>query len=623
MTRSVPVSAVLSALIASPTNWLYAAWAHPMAMVYMVLGLIALTLENVGVPDVTVFGDSITAKYLVEIGLMICGVGFAMAVAMDWGLRRTGWWPRQMRIVAIAVVTGVAAASLFGMPDAFLARFYPYLFWQVGAVALALYFALRPPRDVPTPDAAQLTGWYGGQRVLLSAATTWVLATILGAGVTVALIALDELLGFHVSSDVYAEVWILAYALVWPMSFLVGAELALPEETHERRPVPETPPRWIAVTVGWALIPLALLYLVILYIYLVQLMLGMATDLVSVAGLNAAYLAFGVATHTAALPLARAGNGLALAYRRVFPWSVPAPLAALIWALSLRLFEYGMTEPRAILTVVVLWLVLLLLVWMARGAAAGPATPVGLLGVLLLLSGNGHWGVQSVSMASQDRALRDLLAEHGMMNESGQAVPAVEPLPEAQAERVVDLLEYFDERASNFRIAYLFPAEQGTADERIVYLDLESVAPRVITSLTLEAEPDRNTVPVSGYDEVVPLSVIFGGNTDPIRVGEYALEVEGLTLTVRPEGGPPQMFGLAPLLDAARAGRSPEDLDATLEGVVSLAPDVMERTATGANGWRARLAVDMLNLRHDGTGAPDGMEVLSLDGLLVVDRPQE
>jgi hypothetical protein len=226
-------------------------------------------------------------------------------------------------------------------------------------------------------------------------------------------------------------------------------------------------------------------------------------------------------------------------------------------------------------------------------------------------------------MASQDRALRGLLAEHGMMNESGQAVPAVEPLPEEQADRIVDLLEYFDERASNFRIAYLFPAEHRTTDERIVYLDLESAAPRVMTSLALDAEPDRDTVPVSGYDEVVPLSLFFGGNTDPTRVGGYALEIEGLALTVRPEGGPPLAFDLAPLLDKARADRSGGDPDTVMEGVVSLAPDVMERAATGANGWRARLAVDMLNLRHDGTGAPDGMEVLSLDGLLVVDRPQE
>jgi hypothetical protein len=119
------------------------------------------------------------------------------------------------------------------------------------------------------------------------------------------------------------------------------------------------------------------------------------------------------------------------------------------------------------------------------------------------------------------------------------------------------------------------------------------------------------------------MSLYFGGNKERISPGGYLLAVEGLTLTVRPEGGPPLAFDLAPLLDAARTGRSPEDPDATLEGVVSLAPDLMEPTAPGPGGWRARLAVDMLNLRHDGTGALDGMEVLSLDGLLVVDRPQE
>lgn len=627
MSRSVPLSALVSALVQQPWSWFHVAWTHPVAMICMVLGLVAMTLENVGVPDVAVFGEAVTLRYLVDIGLMIAGVGFFGALATEWGLRRTGWWPRQQRLFATAVIVGVGAFSLYGMPDAFLARLYPYLFWQGAAIALTLYFAFRPPREAP-PETAALVGWYGGLRVMLSAGTTWLLASLLGAGVTVALFALDELLGIDMPDEVIVEVWILAYGLVWPMAFLAGAERALPEDVRDRPPIPETPPRWIAVTVGWALIPLALLYLAILYVYLVQLVFGMATDLVSVAGLNAAYLAFGVATHTAALPLARAGNTLALVYRRIFPWSIPLPLSALIWAVSVRLFEYGMTEPRAILTVVVLWLGLLLLVWMVRGAAAGPATPVGLLGVLLLFSGNGHWGAQALSMGSQYRALNGLLQEHGMINEAGQAVPADETVPDDDQARMAALLHFFEDRGSNFRLAALFPDDHMTAPERIAYLDIDrrTVALDRQERFAVNVEPPRNAVAVTGFDTVVRLTKYGAGLDDghPIQVGPVSLVFDGPSVTVHPDpasgaAGPLLRLDLTPVVTTAfetRAGSGEPDV-----GYVDLRPEAMQVDAGDGAGWRARLAVDQLVVWHDGREAADGATIHGLEGLLLLDAP--
>lgn len=606
MSRLLSILALLPGVFSTPSSWVQAARANPVAVLCVGLGVALATMINLGVPD--------GLTYIVTIGPMILGVGFFGAVAMEWGLRRAGWWPRGPRTFATAVVIGVAAIGLYSLPDHEAARAFPYLFWQVGAILMALYFALRPPLlDVP-PDKGHLMGWYAGQRILVTAALTWLLATVLGGGVSIALVALEEVLGLPVSGEVYAEVWILSHLLVWPMAFLVGAEQVLPEDPRERQPVPERTPRWIAVGVGWALLPLALLYLGILYVYLIQLMLGIAIEWASVAAMNAAYLAFGVAVHMTALPLAKDGHRLAIFYRRVFPWSVPAPLAALIWALGQRLFEYGMTEPRALLTVVVLWLVLLLGRWVLQGPFAGPATPAGLLGALLVLAGYGPWGVSEVTLTSQERAVRGLLAEHGMITEEGFAVPADDPLPAEDQERLADLLYYFDERGANYRMAELFPEGQNTASARIEHLDLDRTAVAEWSLVSVSPDVSSDVLDISGQEALIP--VFLHSTSGPVEAGDRAVRLDGLAVELAPpEGGEPDA-------DAASAGRLRFDLTDLVakaladgnEGSVVLPAarfTVDARTATE----HGRLVVRTLTVRH--AGDLETAELLSVDGFVM------
>jgi len=462
MTRSTPISTLFVALASQPSTWISAARAVPVAVGCALLGTLLMTWMNLGVPDILAL--------VVTIAAMTCGIGFFAALAVDWGLQRQGWWPRPARNFASLVFMGVAGGTLFAIPDHEEARLYPYIYWQAGAILMALYYALRPPKDTPE-EKASLICWYAGQRVLMSGLTGWAFATLLAGGVSAALVACEELLGLPVSGTLYAQVWILAYGIVWPMVFLVGATQAMPGEDYERPPVPEQVPRWIAVVVNWALIPLALLYMAILYVYLVQSVLGVATEWGSVAALTAAYMAFGVGAHMAALPLAAQGSMVASLYRRVFPWTIPLPLLALAWSVWVRLFAYGLTEPRALLVIAVVWLALLSVIWLLKGAKAGPATPVGLLGVLLVMSAHGPWGAPELSFLSQERALRGLLAQHEMIKD-GQAIPAPGEVSDEDQERLAHLLAYFNDRGANYRIAELFPGGEVTADERAKALGL-------------------------------------------------------------------------------------------------------------------------------------------------------
>jgi hypothetical protein len=621
MTSSTPLSAILVALASQPATWISAARTQPVAVACALLGTILMLWRTVGgVPDML--------ELVTIIALMTCGIGFFAALAMDWGLKRQGWWPKPARNFGSAVVIVVAGATLFAIPDHEDARLFPYIYWQAGAILMALYYALRPPKEAPE-EQAPLVGWYAGQRVLLSAATGWALATLLAGGVSVALFACEELLGLDVGVTVFEVVWILAYGIVWPMTFLTGATQAMPDEDHERAPVPERTPRWIAVVVNWALIPLALLYMAILYVYLVQLVLGVAGDFGSVAALNAAYLAFGVGAYVAALPLATQGSTVARLYRRIFPWTMPLPLLALAWSVWIRLFAYGMTEARALLVIAVIWLVLLSLAWLLKGNRAGPATPVGLLGILLVLGAQGPWGAPELSLLSQERALRGLLDQHGML-EDGRAVPAEGEVPRADQKRIAHLLTYFHERGTNYRIAELFPLEITTAPERIKALEL-SVAAAVVPlghSLVAYAGGTPDVMPVRGYD-VVATVYLDARDTSADPVADIAtVRMDGTGVVVAPADGAegaPVRLDLAPMVAAAfdRLADAAEgaDPDASRYQSVTVEQATLTAEAEASDaGFGARLLVSSLQILHD--GAPESATLESVQGELLVKQAE-
>jgi hypothetical protein len=623
MSSSVPVSSLVSALLNQPATWAQAAGRNPLAALCAVLGTILLTVDNLAGPTGLV-GHGIT---IVE---MTCGIGFFAALAIDWGMGRSKVWSPKARQFWVVIVMGVVFGTMYAIPDFEDARLFTYIFWQTGAVLMALYYALRPPKEA-LPEQAQLIGWYGGQRVILAAVLSGALATLLGGGITVALFALDEVLGLPIGNDALSQVWIITHALVWPFTFMAAANQAIPEEEHEREPVPERTPRWIGVTVGWALIPLALLYLAILYAYIVQTLLGMGTDWGSMAALNAAYLAFGVGAHMAALPLAVDGNRLARLYRRIFPWSIPLPLAALCWALWVRLWEYGMTEPRAFLTIVVMWLTLLLVVWAVKGARAGPATPVGILGTLLALSGSGPWGAPEISFISQERALRGLLMEHDMITEEGKVTPAADSLPQETQRRIVHLLNYFGDRGANYRIHELFPVEATRPHLRIEAMGLDKVDASAGLDRYLSVRPDatNESLVITGYDVMVPVSIYGGGDSRPVGhgAGAYTLTLTGAALEVtvadESDGDVLLRLDLSDLMDAALEARTAggDSASVTLPADALVIADEVSQGAAG-EGWRARLRVGHLSFRHAADlEASDGTLVVSLDGDLLLARP--
>ncbi|MBB4264620.1 DUF4153 domain-containing protein [Roseospira visakhapatnamensis] len=625
-----PPNKVFATVVRGTVAWIEAIGAHPIPTTCVVVAAILLTMMNVGIPDAW--------DHAVQVLLVTAVSGFFGTLALELDLRRS--FPiRRLRSLFALVLLGVLVGIFWPAPTTGETFIYQALIWGGSLAILLVAVAFRLPFEMSRPDS-DLLAWYSGQRFVMGCVLALALASLLAGGVISALYAVEELLSVNVPGEVYTQMWILALAVIWPMGVMVEAERALPVNTKLRAPVPEQPPRWLGLVVGWALIPLSVVFTIILYLYLARLAILGEMPSGMIAPISAGYLTFGAVTHLAAQPLAHAGRPLARLYRRVFPFTMLLPLAALAWALWVRIDAYGVTEPRFLLALVAGWLLLLSLVWMP-GQLVSPSRLAGLLGALLMVVGGGPWGAASVSLNSQRAQFLELLRAHDMVIEEEipeeevtepgvtmrrTALPASEEAPpsaEDQA-RMIDILYFFDSRAYSGYLSDLFPnePEDARAQDRITALALDrTLASTGRREVSLGVEPARAGLSTAGFDTMLPVTLWPPGQ-HTVDIGDgRTVRVTGLTLALVEAGGEGDVaertlvtLDLAPMVSAIVDG---EDNTAFAEGVVTVAAERMEVTAEDG-GWRLRLLVNNMTVVE----RDDLRSLTHLDGVLLLAQPE-
>ncbi|MDP6953888.1 MAG: DUF4153 domain-containing protein, partial [Alphaproteobacteria bacterium] len=144
---------------------------------------------------------------------------------------------------------------------------------------------------------------------------------------------------------------------------------------------------------------------------------------------------------------------------RHFPALLLVPIVLLAVAVWARVGEYGVTEARYLLILVLVWLVLIAAGFLTRRAGL-TWVPLS-LAILLLIGSHGPQGAFAVSMGSQTTILKDLLQANDMLAD-GKATVATAPVSRQDRERIEAVLDY------------LIRSEKGAALEALsVSLDVD------------------------------------------------------------------------------------------------------------------------------------------------------
>lgn len=581
------------------------------------------------IPSLTLLLDAFTAvvrRFPMAMISAVTGVAVLMAILEDHDNATTfNLW--MVAHLGLPLFVGLV---VFGEDRGWSRRDWQYWALAAGGLALlAVYFlALPDPRDrgfedVDLPRYMALLGvahlfvaaapYLNGRRVddfweynkqlfanlVIGAAYT----LILWGGLALAILAVDQLFDFHIQGKAYGHLFILLAGLFNTAFFLY--------HFPKNYAFDETDTAYNAVFKNlckYILIPIVILYFLILYAYAAKILLSWTLPKGWVGVLVLGFSVAGIFTYLLNYLLPRYDPGLLISrYRRWFWWVLLPMVLLLFIAISRRIGDYGVTEPRYFVAVAGLWLLACGLYFALSRTDNIKFIPIS-LAIFALVSVFGPWSAFAVSRRSQLAVLEDLLVKNGRLA-NGRIAKAETELPDPDATRIYSLLYYLHGRgalAGSVEPWLGMPLDSLPSTRRkdevgrfSEWIGLRRGTPAEQVSITVSQNRQINSGNMRGYQTWYRESLRIG-EEEPSSGRYFAITADGSSLVWREKRGDRvedlDRFDLRPNLKAWLA-QADEGNSVSLE-----AGD----ETIDFNGRRAelRLVVEEIQLIETATGQP-------------------
>ena len=371
--------------------------------------------------------------------------------------------------------------------------------------------------------------WEYNKDIFLRALTAVVFSAILWGGLALALAALDNLFGFKIPGKRYGELWVLILGVFNTVYFLMGVPRT--QDLHERL---LTYPKPLKLFVQAVLSPLALIYGIILYVYLAKILVTWAWPDGWVSKLIFGFSTIGTFSLLMLFPLRNSAEHrwASILWRRFYLVLIPV-LPMLFLALWRRVSEYGVTEGRYVALVLCLWLLgaaIYFIVSRAKDIRVIPAS----LCVLGLFVSFGPWGAFSISEKSQVGRFTSLVQLDSLLAAGGSVHRAASQVPMKDQMQISSILGYLHDLHGYDGIQPLFTQSlvdtAATAQEK--YIDPARVAQLLgieyigrfqsgSANEIVFARDSKGAVDTRGYDMILISQVVVRGGERRFRDKEF------------------------------------------------------------------------------------------------------
>lgn len=237
---------------------------------------------------------------------------------------------------------------LFTLPDKFLPVHYYQLIILGVVFSLSAFFGsfIKPKNDIPF--------WEFSKNFVTQFIISAIFAQVLMLGLSLAILSLKELFKVEIHNEVYQNVAVICYVLFAPIFFLAN----IPDAT-EKLKQRYSFPIFLKILGLYILLPILALYSLILYVYLIQIVIGFelpngwVSTLVSILGLG------GFFCMLVLYPLRlddENKNKVVNIFSRYFPILLFPLLMLMSIGIFRRLGDYGLTINRCYVLILNLWL---------------------------------------------------------------------------------------------------------------------------------------------------------------------------------------------------------------------------------------------------------------------------
>lgn len=288
-------------------------------------------------------------------------------------------------------------------------------------------------------------------RVLLSAFYT----TFLYSGLSLALLALNVLLGISVRENLYGDLAILLSGIFNTWFFLAG----LPRNWDELN-ADSHYPKGLRIFSEYVLIPLVVVYLVILYLYSGKTVINQEWPLTWMGYLVMGFSVSGILAMLLVWPIREIKeNGWIYFFSKWYlPALIPLTLLLLI-TIGRQINNYGITPNRYVLAMLTVWVLAISIGYMIRGFKNILLIPASLTIICLTAAMGGPLNLLEVSKRNQQHRLEEILLQNNALCEGKICRPAKEISPE-DLKSISEKLNFFEQNGDSTWIYKYMPQEQ-------------------------------------------------------------------------------------------------------------------------------------------------------------------
>jgi hypothetical protein len=303
-------------------------------------------------------------------------------------------------VIGIAIIL-LMTSYFFTLPEMLNGKDYFRSFSYFIAIHLIVSFA-------PFIGFIQSNGfWQFNKMLFLRFLLTALYAIVLYAGLSLALLAVDQLFKADIDGKVYMHLWIIITGPFGVWFFLTG----LPT-FYDKLQGMDDYPKGLRVFSQYVLFILIGVYAAILYAYFVKVVLTSDWPIGWVVYLVLAYSVLGIFACLLVYPLALDTREKTMGkIVKAFFISLLPLLVMLFIAIFKRVNDYGFTENRLIVIILGIWIAgisIYLLITRMRNLKMVPVS----LAIIMLLAVTGPWSVFSISSSSQVSRLKTILDQN-------------------------------------------------------------------------------------------------------------------------------------------------------------------------------------------------------------------
>lgn len=313
----------------------------------------------------------------------------------------------------------------FGLP------IFAIIFWQIStndsmavsswtlllSVTLAVTFAAYIFRS---NDNASI--WYFNFQLGTGFGFAILSALILCGGLSLILTSIEYLFEVDFSRKYYSDIWLIGWTFFAPAYFITS----IPTQFDYLESDCEFPPG-VHFIQNYVLVPLSVIFMVILYAYFIKILLQWELPRGNLGKMISTFGVIGIFTHLTIYPVYDRGAPLLNWFYRNFYKMMIVPLGLLILAITVRLSQYGLTEPRYIVVICAIWFALLIAYYMVKATDFKIKNVVIVLATLSLIASFGPWRIDKLPVKDQFARLQELLIREELLIDNQYVVPKVQP----------------------------------------------------------------------------------------------------------------------------------------------------------------------------------------------------